>query len=696
MFAHKRTALAVALCFVAPVGAFAQANAANPTASVELSTVVVTGNPLGSALFDLVSPVSVLEGRELNLRRESTLGETVSQLPGVSSSYFGPNASRPMIRGLDGDRIRILQNGTGMQDVSSLSPDHATAVDPLTIERVEVVRGPAALLYGGNAVGGVVNVLDGRIPTAPVTGVGGRAEVRGGSVDNERSGAALLEAGNGQFALHFDTASRKTSDLSIPDYARSARKRAADPQTEEVRGTLRNSNGRADSGTVGASLTFDDGYLGAAFSRYTSNYGTVAEPNVRIGMENTRYDLAGEKRNLSGFIDSLKFKSSYTDYAHDELDNGTPATRFRTKGRETRIEATHRPLAGLRGAFGVQFGNLDFSAAGDEAFLPTVDSRSKAVFLFEEASLGTAKLTLGGRIEQTRHQSSGGGTDDASTSQPRFGSANSRSFTGKSGALGLVQPLTGAFSVAANLSHTERAPTYAELYANGVHAATNLYEVGNAQLELEKSNSLDAQLRWRQGRHSASLGGYLTRFDNYIGLSSTGSERCADGAAGAGAGSCGGEDPVAEHRFTAVKAEFKGMEAEGKFRLFDRADSLDLRLRADYVRATNRETGAALPRISPLRLGVGADYRLAAFGARVDVIHAFAQNRVASGELPTDAYTLVNLALTYQVPWQGATVETFLRAQNLLDREARVHTSYLKDVAPLPGRGIQLGLRASF
>ena len=695
MFDQNKIALAVAFAFVAPWPALAQQSTQSVPA-VELAPVVVTGNPLGSALFDLVSPVSVLEGRELGLRRASTLGETVSQMPGVSSSYFGPNASRPMIRGLDGDRIRILQNGTGMQDVSSLSPDHATAVDPLTIERVEVVRGPAALLYGGNAVGGVVNVLDGRIPTTPVDGVNGRVEVRGGTVDNERSGAAAVEAGNGRFALHFDAASRKTGALSIPDYARSARLRAANPVAEETRGTLKNSDARADSGTLGASLTFDDGYLGAAYSKYNSNYGTVAEENVRIGMQSERYDLAGEKRNLAGWLDSVKFKHTYTDYAHDELDLGVPATRFRSKGRETRLEATHRPLAGLRGAFGVDFGSLDFSAAGDEAFLPSVESKNRALFLFEEASLGTTKVSFGGRLEQTTQTSAGGGTLDASTALPRFGAAKERQFNGRSAALGVVQPLNAAFSLAANFSHTERAPTYAELYANGVHAATNLYEVGNASLDLEKSKSLDTQLRWRQGTDSATLGAYLTRFDNFIGLSATGAERCADGAIGAGAGSCGGEDPLAEHRFAAVKAEFKGLEAESKFRVYDRVGSLDLRLRADYVRATNRDTGAPLPRISPLRLGLGIDYRWAAVGARLDVIHAYAQNRVAAGELPTDAYTLVNAALTYQWRIQQTSMETFLRANNLFDREARVHTSYLKDIAPMPGRGVQLGVRASF
>ncbi|WP_434517244.1 TonB-dependent receptor plug domain-containing protein (plasmid) [Dechloromonas sp. ARDL1] len=237
MIVTKKAAAAVALAFTAPA-ALAQGA---PNQATELAPVVVTANPLGSALFDLAAPVSVLGGRDLTLRRESTLGETVANLPGVSSTYFGPSASRPVIRGLDSDRIRILQNGTGMLDVSALSPDHATTVDPLVVDRIEVVRGPAALLYGGTAVGGVVNVLDNRIPQEAVVGVSGRFEPRFGGADNEQSGAAVLEGGNGRIAFHADISSRRNDDVQIPGFARSSRQRALDgPGQDQPRDRLPN------------------------------------------------------------------------------------------------------------------------------------------------------------------------------------------------------------------------------------------------------------------------------------------------------------------------------------------------------------------------------------------------------------------------------------------------------------------------
>ena len=644
--------------------------------AVLLPQIVVTANPLGSALFDLVSPVSVLSGKDLSFRQESTLGETLSKLPGVSSTYFGPNASRPVIRGLDGDRVRIMQNGVGMLDISALSPDHATTVDPLVVDRIEVVRGPAALMYGGAAVGGVVNTLDNRIPLSSIEGFTGRVEPRIGGAANERSGAAVLEAGNGLVALHADIASRRTDDLRIPGFARSDRQHALDgPAIEQPHGRLINSSSSSDSGAVGASLTLDKGYLGLSYSDFNANYGTVAEPDVRVDMNSKRLGVAGEVRELGTFVQGVKFKYGYTDYLHNELENGVIATTFKNKGYESRIDATHAKLGPFTGAFGVQLSNVDFAALGNEAFLPKVNTDAKALFIYEEAVFGNIKLTAGGRNEHTTVASAG----DSQTTT-RFGAAQARKFLANSGALGTLYTFNENIGLAANLSHTERVPTYAELFANGRHVATGQFEVGDTRLSKEKSNGADVQLRWRSGLHSASISGFYTRFQNYIALIKSGQE----------------QEDLTEALFRAVKAEFYGFETEGKFRIYEKKGNLDLNLRGDYVRAKNSDTGESLPRITPMRLGGGLDYQLGKFSARLDVSHSFKQDRVAANELPTDGYTLTNTALNYRFKSQAVNWDAYIKGNNLFNQEARAHTSFLKELAPLPGRGFLIGVRANF
>lgn len=690
---------AIALALVAPQSA-AQA-VGTEQAPTEMAPTVVTANPLGSGLFELVPPVSVISGKELDVRRESTLGETLNGVPGVSSSYFGPNASRPVIRGLDADRVRIMQNGIGLTDVSALSPDHAVALDPLVVNRIEVVRGPAALLYGGSAVGGVVNAIDNRIPQEPVEGINGRVEARFGGPDDERSGAALLEAGNGILALHADIYSRRNDDIEIPGFARSARQRALDPAgMEQPRGKLPNSSADGDGGALGASLIFDRGYAGIAYSDFNANYGTVAEESVRIDMQNTRWDFAGELRDLGPLIEKVKVRFGHSDYEHREIEDGEVATTFLSDSREARIEATHRPLGPFTGAIGLQLGNLHFSALGEESFVPKTRTDSRAAYLYEELPLDRLKLTFGGRLERAEVESAGGGPDDPNNpGTPRFGAAQTRDFSPRSYAMGALYTLTKELALAANLSHTERAPTYNELFANGPHNATGQYEVGDPNLDKEKSNGADLQLRWRSGAHSASIGGYYTRFSNYIGLFNTGATRGADGERNpvdAGVADASGEPILPEAALQAVPAAFYGFEAEGKFRVYEQQSTLDLNLRSDYVRAKNRDTGEPLPRISPLRVSAGLDYRLANLGARLDVMHAAKQDRTAENELPTGSYTLVNALLTYRIRSQTPGLEAFVKVNNLFDEEARLHTSTLKDIAPLPGRGVLLGVRGTF
>ena len=660
---------------------------------IDLAPVAVTGNPLGVGSDELVVPVTVLNGRELSLRRAGTLGETLNGIPGVTATQFGPNASRPVIRGLDAERVKIMQNGVGILDASSLSFDHAVGIDPLIIEQIDVVRGPAALLYGGSAVGGVVNAIDHRIPTEKVEGILGRAEARFGGAENQRNGAAVVDVGNGQFAIHADAYKRKTDDLDIPGFAVSRRKNNADGTPRENRGKLVNSSSEGDGGAIGASLTFDNGYIGASYSTLNNNYGTVAEEAVRIDMKSDRWDVATEFKDLGSVINRVKFRMAHTDYLHKELESGVVGTIFKNRGLEGSLEAGHAPIStsigNISGVAGLQFDNTTFSALGAEAFVPSVNTQSKALYLYEELPIDAHKITFGARL---------GHTSVDSSSDAKFGAGQNNGFNTENLALGGLYSINNNWSLTSNLSHNERAPSYFELYANGAHLATGQFEVGNNRFGKERSNGIDAQIRWKEGKDSFSIGTYYTRFSNFIGTFNTINTRGLDGelnptdADGDGIADVSGEGILPEAQFLAVPAIFKGIEAEGKFNI---ANNLNLNLRGDYVHATNMRTGDYLPRISPLRLGAGLQYQIGSFNARLDALHAFKQNRTADNELVTDGYTDVSALVAYKLPVK-LNIELFAKANNLLNQEIREHASILKDISPAGERSLLIGARADF
>jgi len=666
---HLRIAFALKPLLVVIAALFAhQTVAAETNTTIDLATVPVTGNPLGVSSDEMVVPVSILSGRELSLKRESTLGDTLNGIPGVSATSFGPNSSRPVIRGLDAERVRIMQNGIGILDASSLSFDHAVSLDPLVIEQIEVIRGPAALLYGGSAVGGVVNAIDHRIPTEKLEGIAGRAEASAGGADSQNNLAGVVDIGNGKIAVHADAYTRKTSDLDIPGFAVSSRKNRADGTARDNRGKLVNSNASGEGGALGASLTFDDGYAGISYSGFRNNYGTVAEPTVRADMQSDRWDFASEIRELGSVVERLKFKLAHTDYQHQEIENGEVGTTFKNRGLEGSFEAGHTSIGKLKGVLGFQFQNSNFEALGDEAFVPSVNTQSKALYIYEELPLDQLKLSFGGRIEHV--------TLDAAAFKDV--AAKNNSFNPASYAFGGLYTFNSNWSLATNLSHNERAPSYFELYANGAHLATGQYEIGNPDFDKERSNGVDAQMRWKDGKNSFNFGAYYTRFSSFLGLLDTGNIDAESAL------------PIAQ--FSSFAATFKGLEADGRFSL---VDNLDLTLRGDYVRATNRDNGDPLPRIAPLRLGAGLHYQKNSFGARVDVLHAFKQDRTSENELETDGYTNLSAIVTYKVPTKLG-LEVYAKANNLLDEEIREHTSFLKDIAPLAGRSLLLGLRADF
>jgi len=664
-----------------------------------LKEVVVTANPLGSDLNEMVAPVSTLGGDALAVRQASTLGETLNSLPGVTSSYFGPNASRPIIRGLDGDRIKVLQNGGSTLDASTLSYDHAVPIDPLVAEKIEVVRGPAALMYGGNAVGGVVNVIDNRIPRDPITGVTGAADVSGTiGGDKGRNASGLLEAGNGRFAVHADAFVRQTSDLRIPGYARSGNQRATQPLPEgesEAYGKIPNTNAHQEGGSMGGSYTWADGFVGANWSTYRNDYGTPAEEDARIKMRQDRFALEGEARNLagttSGIIESVKGKFSYTDYEHREIEDGETGTTFKNHGWDARLEATHGKIGNMTGVIGTQFGHTNFSALGEEAFVPSTATDNAALFVFEELPLvssGDLKLNFGGRLDHSKVKASANGNE-------RFSDAE-RSFNAGSASAGLLYKLTPVWTMTSNLSYTERAPTFYELYANGPHLATGSFEVGDPNASKERATSIDLGVRFKQGNHSGSVSGYYSRFQNYLALINTGGYRDAEG----NVVSAGADGALPELQYMGVPATLYGFEAEGKTRLLQKmlttSDTLDFEARADYVHGENRSNGEPLPRLSPLRLGGSLVYGAGPWGARVNVDWNARQSRVPSGDTPTAAYTMLGVALTYKMKLSGTQTLFYVRGDNLTNTEARSATSILREIAPLPGRSVRIGMRTQF
>ncbi|AIC22061.1 TonB-dependent receptor [Pseudomonas chlororaphis] len=649
--------------------------------ALELQPQVITANPLGSQ--QTAAPSTVLEGDELTLQQQGSLGETLNKQPGVSSSYFGPGASRPIIRGLDGDRIRLLRNGVGALDASSLSYDHAVPLDPVNVDRIEIVRGPAALLYGGSAIGGVVNTFDNRIPTEAIEGIHGAGELRYGGADTTRSSAGKLEAGNGTFALHLDANSRQFNDLKIPGYARS---RHAPPSEDGngKKGRLGNSDGRQDGGAIGGSYTWDDGYAGLSYSNYDSNYGSPAEEDVRIRMKQDHYAFASELRNLDGPFSALKFDAGYTDYEHREIEGGETGTIFKNKGYEARVEARHQPLGPLNGVIGTQVSRSEFSALGEEAFVPQTDTDSAALFILEELqATERLKLSLGGRLEHTR-------VDPDSKGNERFSQADSSSsFTAGSLSSGAVYTLTPIWSVAATLGYTERAPTFYELYANGAHVATGTYEVGDANLSKEKAVSSDLALRFDNGTHKGSVGVFYSHFSNYIGLLGSGRTLNDEGEEDAGG--------MPEYTYSGVRARFAGIEAQYHWKLGESAyGKFALELSGDYTRAKNLDNGEALPRIAPLRLNSGLLWELDRWQARIDVEHAASQRRVPDNESGTDGYTTLGASAGYHFDIGSSQWLAFVKGENLTNQTVRYASSILRDIAPAQGRSIEVGLRTTF
>lgn len=629
-----------------------------------LDAVVVRASPFdGHSDLEMAQPASVLRGERLQRRRSTSLGDTLNTEPGVQSSSFGPGAGRPIIRGMDGPRVRVMDGGMGTSDLSTVSPDHQVTGEPITAKQIEVLRGPATLLYGSGAIGGVVNVVTNRIPDSRQEGFYGNAELRAATGTRENTGSFQLDGGKSSFAWHLDGYRRKTGDYAIPA------------------GRLANSATDSDGFSAGGSLIGDRGYLGLSYQQLNSRYGIPTPDASRIDMRQHRTDVAGELLDpLPGFP-RLRVRLRDSRYQHAEIEStGGVGTTFRNSGTESRYELTHAPIGGWTGVLGLQTENRTISALGEEAIIPRTRNRSRGLFLVEDMSWRNFHFELGARSgKETRNP------DDPNPS---------RSFSLSSYSAGTVWKFVPGYALALNLTSAQRAPATEELYSNGAHVATGTFEIGDATLNKEHSRNIDIGLRKTLGAWRGKIGVFQNRIKNYIFTNSA--DQDGDGIADR-VDDTGALDPNGAFQlinYAQAQARFRGFEAELAYR--PEPTGFGARLFGD--RAQGRLTGGAnLPRISPARLGFEADFKQGSWTTYGTLLQVFRQDRVAALESSTRGYTRLDAGVEYLVKSEGDLSTTlFLRGNNLLDQDMRAHTSFIKDFAPMPGRSVVAGLRANF
>ena len=655
-----------------------------PAPVTEVDAVIITADPLGRSGAEVVSNVAVLAGESFITRRQATLGDTLTSLPGVSSDTFGGGASRPVIRGQTAPRVRVLADGASLLDASEVSPDHAVTTEPLLLRGIEILRGPSALLYGGGAIGGAVNLIDQRVPTEAPDGVEGVAEARLGTADRERAGVVGLSGGRQGWALRLEWAGRDLDDYAIPPFVID---RDAGTRVDRLPGSYN----RGETRAVGLSFSGDRGYLGAAFSEQTSDYGLPGhshgfedciavgttlqcgdghddhrqddhgeEPPPRIDLESRRVDLRAELQTPGAGIERVRLRAAWSDYAHDEIEDGEVGTTFSNDGHEVRIEAMHAPLFGLRGVIGAQVSRSDFSAIGAESFLPESRTESAALFLLEELVLGDVRLE--GALRAERQSLS---ARDRPDTEHRPVSAS----------MGVNWTFRPGYALSASAARSQRAPSAQELYANGVHLATNTFEIGDPTLDEETVVSIEATLKKTAGDTRFSVSAFHYAYDGYV------YAQTLDRIEG-----------FRLIRYTQEDAGFIGVEAEVSHEL---APGLGVRLFGDLVRASF-DAGGALPRIPAGRLGVGGDWARGPWSADIEAVRTFAQARIAAYEVETAGHTLVNVSLARDLPVAGLDAQLFARGTNLFDALALNHASFIAERAPLRGRSLLVGLRLRF
>lgn len=659
--------------------------------TTELEPAVVSASALSLQSQEMTTPAEVVSGQKLIFNRESSLGATLEHLPGLRSNSFGAGAGRPVIRGLDGARFKVLSDGVGVLDASTISPDHAVTSEPLLADSIEVLKGPSALLYGGGAIGGVINVLDRKVPTyVPESGYEADLELRGNSVADERAGAFGITVGADQFAFRAEGSKRKADNYEIPG------------SHAEQHGTFNDT----ESFAIGASFIGERGFLGLAYSEQERQYGLPFhehadchthgprdwhcaehedhdehdedhedhddehehehhhEASPYIDMKQKRWDLRAQASDpLPGF-EKLRVRIGHSQYTHDEIEDGEVGTRFNNDATDARFELTHQPVLGWRGVVGAQTLYRDFEATGEEAYVPPTVTRNHGVFLLEEYQTGNWRYELGLRQEWQ--------TIDAE------GAADS-SHRGTSASAGAIWSFLPDYSLGLTFSRSQRLPTAEELYANGPHAATSTVELGNPELDEETSYNAELTLRKLAGPTTFTFSLFRNAIDDFIYAADTGRD-------------IGGE--LREIEYRQRDAVFTGVEGQVRFQATDRTA---LTLFGDHVRGELKSSGKDLPRIPADRLGVRLDQQLtSAVDGQLEFYRVRQQDRVASFESETEGYNMLSAGMSYNGFIDQTHYLVYLKANNLLDEKAREHTSFIKEAVLLPGRNLTAGVRLSF
>lgn len=687
-----------------------------------IEELVITASPHGKSSGDIAGSLNILSGETLQRELASTLGETLKQQVGISSSSFGPGVGLPVIRGLSGNRIEVLQNNSPVVDASQTSPDHAIALEPMLADRIEILRGPASLRYGPGAIGGVVNIIDNRIHTTsdygPEGGVEGAIEARYDSNNDGTAYVGRLDSSKGAFHLHASGALRENNNMEIPGSAASN----VDDPDETTQGYVANTDAEANAWSLGLSHVTDDLVIGFAMSRIDNNYGVPpgghghheeedhgdeAEEEhddhddghdedhteehgdlfTRIDMRQTDYSAKILFPNLAGIFDKLDIDLNHSEYQHSELEieEGSTAigTSYRTKGDNLRAELTHGSDATWLGALGMQLSRNEFVAEGEEAFLPPNEVLTAGIFLTEETTVGDGVFSVGLRY-------------DNQEADPDGGSSVSHDLI--NGSVSYLLNLNDNQQLSLILSHSQRAPSAEELFSEGEHAATSNYLIGDTSLDRESANSIE--LTWSyQGPLTLSASIYHREFSDFIYAFADGDrlshDLLDDGFSGNAVCSTsladfdGSEEEFDEslpcYRYQQEDARFTGAEAE--LTLLPTENS-SVRFWGDLVRAKLEDNGD-VPRLPPARVGVNADYNWQNALAGISLTHGFEQDRPGINEAPTQSYTRVDIHLSYsQGPWTA-----FAKGNNLGDEEIRNATSFLRELAPEPGRSWVIGLR---
>ncbi len=628
-------------------------SSAETTSDIQLSpelhfTEVTSVSPEAKDSFVSFQSTESLGGQQLTQELQPTLGATLENQAGVALRSFGPGPARPVIRGMDGDRVLIAENGLRMGDLSSQSGDHGVNVNPASAQRIEVVRGPATLLYGANAIGGLVNVVTNEIPTAPITKATGLLTFDAASGAPGGGGAGNVTVGNGRFAVNFAAAGRRQNDFKSPD------------------GTIPNSFNRSGMAQVGAAYTADTGFLGASYGYDKTHYGIpfVEAGETNLNPRRQNFTVRGEKRGMGSFFDSFRGSLGVRRYRHDELDGEEVATAFRNDTSELELLAHHGAARKLHGAIGGSVLTREFEATGEEALSPLVNQKGFAAYLYEEINASSlVQLQVGGRV-------------DRATFKPEADEPNT-DFTNFSGSFGLVLTPTEPVSLAFSVARASRNPALEELYFHGPHPGNNAVENGNPDLDSEHSLGFDASLRWRSSIASGEVTFFASRINDFIFRRFT--------------GEVDDEEGLAVTEFDQANARMVGMESHIDLRV---TPILWVEGGLDYVRGDLTSLDLAMPRVPPLRGLAGLHLRRNAFEAGIDGTFTAKQDRVYAlgfsgttiGETPTDGYNLAKIFASYTFG-TGTTANTItLRLDNATNTLYHNHLNYLKDLAPEMGR----------